>query len=194
MYDFYGIYASCRDAAWRCLIDFDISSLPVKIIGATKRAGIRVVCNSAVNELREGEYGASIFLPSGQWVIVYDDTLSTNEARMVVAHEFGHILLGHEYKYRDYRFTSGKGKLKSEREADMFALRVLAPACVLHELHACDSKRISELCLIPGDAARTRAKRMCVLENRHAYYKSTLEKEVRAKFNNYIKSANSQNK
>ncbi len=193
MYDFYGIYSSCRDAAWRCLIDFDISSLPVKIIGATNRAGIRVICNSAVNELREEEYGASIFLPSGQWVIVYDDTLPISEARMVVAHEFGHILLGHEYKYRDYRFTSGKGKLKSEREADMFALRLLAPACVLHELHACDGNRIAELCLIPKEAANIRAKRMSVLENRNAYYKSTLEKEVRAKFNNYIKSAIAEN-
>lgn len=189
MYDFYGIYASCRDAAWRCLIDFDVSSLPVKLISATKRVGIRVVCNSAVNELREGEYGASIFLPSGQWVIVYDDTLPTSEARMVVAHEFGHILLGHEYKYRDYRFTSGKGKLKSEREADMFALRVLAPACVLHELKIYDSARISELCMIPKDAARTRAKRMSILEERNAFYKSRLEQEVRTKFDNFIKSA-----
>lgn len=188
MYDFYGIYASCRDAAWRCLIDFDVSHLPVKLISATNRVGIRVVCNSDVHELRRGESGASICLPSGEWRIVYDDRLPAAEARMVIAHEFGHILLGHEYKYRDYRFTKGNGKLKSEREADMFAVRILAPACVLHELGVCESTQIAELCMIPKSVASARAKRMRVLEERDAFYKSKLEADVRDKFQEYINS------
>ncbi len=187
MYDFYGVYSSCRDAAWRSLIDFDVCSLPVKLISATNQAGIRVVRNSDAHELRSGELGASVFLPNKIWVIVYDNTLSDAEARMVIAHEFGHILLGHEYKYSDYRFDGGKGKLKSEREADMFALRFLAPACVLHELGALDSTAISELCMIPKSAASARAKRMETLEKRNMFYKSTLEQEVRNKFDGYIK-------
>lgn len=169
MYDFYGIYASCRDAAWRFLIDFDVTELPIKLVAAANRAGIRVIRNSKVSELHDGERGASIYMPDKQWLIVYDDTLPIDEARMVVAHELGHILLGHEYKYGNSRFTSGKSKLKSEREADMFAVRILAPACILHETKIFHSEKIAEACMIPKDIASVRAKRMTVLEGRNMF-------------------------
>lgn len=194
MYDFYGIYASCRDAAWRCLTDFDVRTLPVKLKRAAERAGIRVVRDSKVHELRRGERGASIYLPSGEWVIVYDDTQSTEESRMVIAHEFGHILLGHEYKYRDSRFVCEGRKLKSEREADMFAVRILAPACVLHELSVTDAETISKLCCIPRRTAAERARRMMLLESRNAYYKSELERKVRDSFAEYIEAQRYQKK
>ncbi len=190
MYDFYGIYASCRDAAWRYLIDFDVTELPVKLVSAANRAGIRVIRNSKVNELYDGERGASIYMPDKQWLIVYDDTLPIAEARMVVAHELGHILLGHEYKYGSSRFTSGKSKLKSEREADMFAVRILAPACILHETKTLDSDRIADACMIPKNIATARAKRMTVLEGRNMFYRSELERKVRDKFKGYIEISN----
>ncbi len=186
MYDNYGIYASCRDAAWRFLIDFNICSLPVKLKTAAKMAGIRIVRNSDVKELRGNEVGASIFLPSKEWVIVYDDALKVNEARMVIAHELGHILLGHEYKYSEQRFAYDGKKLKSEREADMFALRILAPACVLHEIGAVNAGKIYTVCDIPIKHAAARAKRMATLEKRNFYYKSELESKVRDKFQKYI--------
>lgn len=186
MYDNYGIYASCRDAAWRFLIDFNICSLPVKLKNAAKMAGIRIVRNSDVNELRGNEVGASIFLPNKEWVIVYDDALKANEARMVIAHELGHILLGHEYKYSEQRFACDGRKLKSEREADMFAMRILAPACVLHEIGALSTDKICAVCDIPIKHASSRAKRMATLEKRSFYYKSELEEKVREKFQKYI--------
>ena len=186
MYDNYGIYASCRDAAWRFLIDFNICALPVKLKAAAKMAGIRIVRNSDVNELHTNEVGASIFLPSKEWVIVYDDALKVNEARMVIAHELGHILLGHDYKYSVQRFAYDGKKLKSEREADMFAMRILAPACILHEIGAIGAEEISTFCDIPMKHAESRAKRMATLEKRNFYYKSKLESEVRDKFQKYI--------
>ncbi len=189
MYDNYGIYASCRDAAWRFLIDFNICSLPVKLKAAARIAGIRILRNSDVKELRGNEVGASIFLPSKEWVIVYDDALKANEARMVIAHELGHILLGHEYKYSEQRFAYDGKKLKSEREADMFALRILAPACILHEIGAVTAGEICTACDIPIKHAAARAKRMATLEKRNFYYKSELESTVRDKFQKYIDSA-----
>lgn len=189
MYEFYGIYASCRDAAWRFLIDFDVTELPIKLVVAANRAGIRVIRNSKVSELHDGERGASIYMPDKQWLIVYDDTLPIDEARMVIAHELGHILLGHEYKYGDSRFPGGKSKLKSEREADMFAVRILAPACILHEARLLDGDKIAEACMIPKAIANARAKRMGVLETRNMFYKSELESQVRDKFKDYIETA-----
>ncbi len=187
MYNYYGIYASCRDAAWRCLLDFDVHRLPVKLLSAAQRAGIRVMRNSDVSELRENESGASIYT-CGRWIIVYDDTLPVSQSRMVLAHELGHILLGHEYKYLSYRFLSEDRKLKSEHEADLFAVRLLAPACVLHELGATSSEDIVELCDIPDDVARQRAQRMKVLEKRSKFYQSELEKRVVNNFSEFIES------
>lgn len=192
MYDYYGIYSSCRDAAWRCHLDFDIRSLPVKLTAVAKRAGILIHKNSGLNELRDKELGASIFA-GGVWHIVYDDRLPYTEARMVLAHELAHIFLGHEYKYTDYRFASGTKKLKSEREADMFAIRLLAPACVLHELGVTDAARIERLCEIPKKAAYQRAARMEVLEKRGAFYKSEDERAVLERFSEYIYSCRASN-
>lgn len=187
MYDYYGVYKSCRDAAWRCHLDFCIRSLPVSLITLAHLARIRIIKDSDVKELRENESGAGIFL-NGQWIIVYDDKLNSPEARLVIAHELGHIFLGHEYKYADLRFCKGVGRLKSEQEADLFAVRLLAPACVLHELSVYNANDIAELCSIPYDAAKKRAERMAMLENRQCFYKSDLEAKVAMNFRQFIDS------
>ncbi len=185
MYDFYGVYTSCRDAAWKCQIDFEIHELPIKVLSITRRAGISVIKNSAVNELRQNETGATIRY-RGNWFIVYDDRLDSGEARMVIAHELGHILLGHEYKFADKRFSIPGKKLRSEHEADMFAIRLLAPACVLHEINITDPETLAKICELPYDTAITRAKRMKELEKRASFYKSPLERKVRDNFSEYI--------
>ena len=185
MYDYYGVYTACRDAAWRCLLDFNVRRLPVKLVTMAKLAGIRVIRDSNANELRRGESGASIFL-DGKWTIVYDDRMPTYESRMVVAHELGHILLGHEYKYSEYRFSRNGKKLKSEYEADLFAVRLLAPACVLHELMITDASEIAKLCEIPQKIAADRAKRMEILEDRSRFYHSELERKVSKNFREFI--------
>lgn len=188
MYDYYGVYTACRDAAWRCHLDFNIRRLPIKLLSITRLAGIRVICDSTVKELRRGEVGASIYA-NGRWSIVYDERMPICESRMVIAHELGHILLGHEYKYYDYRFSDQTKKIKSEYEADMFAIRLLAPACVLHELGITDTETIAELCDIPIKAASARAKRMKVLEKRSRFYKSELEQRVYENFRDFIENS-----
>lgn len=184
-YDYYGIYRVCRDAAWRCLWDFGIDCLPVRVMSAARQMGIHVVRNSESNgELRPDESGAAIYY-NNKWHVVYDDRLPADEARFVLAHELGHILMGHDYKYAESRFDSSR-KIKSEREADMFAMRMLAPAFALHELQAFDAKTIAALCRIPADAAKSRALRMAELEVRGKYYTSKLEKQLRDRFEPYF--------
>ena len=187
MYNFYGIYASCRDAAWRAQIDFRINRLPIKVLAVTRQAGISVIKNSAVNELRKNEYGATIRY-RGSWFIVYDDNLPHDEARMVIAHELGHILLGHQYRFSDHRFGDAGKKLRCEREADMFAERLLAPACILHELGITETEPLAKTCEIPYRIAAKRSKRMKELEERSKFYKSPLEKTVADHFSDYIRT------
>ncbi len=185
-YDFYGVYSTCRNAAWQCQKDFDICRLPVKLKSAANRAGIRILRNSVLGELRGNESGAGIY-HDGKWYIIYDDTLDSPQSRVIIAHELGHILLGHEYKYSDLRFEKSEKKLKCEREADMFAVRLLAPACVLHELGATTADEIARLCDIPRGIAAERARRMKLLEARGAFYKSPLERQVCDKFSDFIR-------
>ncbi len=187
LYAFYGVYKSCRNAAWRCCIDFGIDRMPVKVLDLARRMGIRVVRDSDVHELRADESGASIYFRD-HWIIVYDDSLPPAESRMVLAHELGHILLGHSYKYAKRRFENEKDtKQMSESEADLFAVRLLAPACVLHELHVLDSDGIASLCEIPKKVASKRARRMAILEKRQRYYNDPLERETVACFTDFIR-------
>lgn len=157
------------------------------MLSITRRAGIAVIKNSAVDELRDKESGATIRY-RGNWFIIYDDSLDAHHARMVIAHELGHILLGHEYKFAEQRFSASSKKLRCEREADMFAVRLLTPACVLHELNITDAESIRSLCQVPYSTARERAKRMRELELRSQFYKSPLERQVGANFSAFVKS------
>ncbi len=187
-YACYGLYKSCRDAAWRCHVDFGVDRLPVKLIEMAHKMGIRIVRDSDVHELREGESGASIYYRD-HWIIIYDDKLPNDEARMVLAHELGHILLGHSYKYGNRRFANDNDtKHKSESEADMFAVRILAPAFVLHELGVFDASGIASLCEIPKKTAAKRSARMATLEKRQKYYQNKLEIEALNGFRQFIDS------
>lgn len=149
--------------------------------------GIKVIKNSAVNELRPNESGVSIF--DGQtWYIIYDDAENHKRNRFTIAHELGHILLGHEVL--DGYYTRERKSLKPEieTEADTFAVRLLAPACVLWGLNVYSADEISELCDISYFAAKIREERMKVLCQRNKFLSSPLEKQVFRKFEPFINS------
>ena len=76
---------------------------------------------------------------------------------------------------------------EEETQANQFAARLLAPACVLHEVGATTAEEIRRLCGISMQAAEYRAKRMKDLEKRGRYYTSPLEREVIRQFHSYIR-------
>ena len=182
---FYGIYRACRDSAWRCQLEFNVCRLPVKVISIARLAGIKVVRDSDVRELRRGELAVSIF-DGLRWTVIYDDRLDVRLVRFVTAHELGHIFLGHDYRVGERRFAFSGRKISLEREADMFAVRLLAPAFVLHELGATSPEEIAELCQLPIDQARERAYRMQTLEKRKNFYKSVMERELLERFRPFL--------
>lgn len=184
----YGIYKGLRDAAWQCLIDHKADKLPVDVVGIARESGIRVIKNSAVGELQGNESGLS-FLDGKQWYIVYDDTNTIERCRFTVAHELGHIFLGHEMKQGYVARTSLVGiKPEIEREADMFASRILCPSCVLWALDLHTPEEISQACKVSYTAAKIRAERMAVLYERQKFLTSPLERKVLRNFKEYIKS------
>lgn len=187
---YYAVYKGIRDSAWKCLLDFHLDTLPIDVLKITRDAGIHVIRNSMVNDLLPGERGKAYY--NGiKWIIIYDDLQPTVVSRFTVAHELGHIFLGHELQRLKYADVEEfKRKPKSEQQADQFALRLLCPACVLCGLDLHSPDEISEICRVPHDIAKIRAERMELLYERNKFLISPLEREVYENFEEFIKKKN----
>lgn len=184
----YGIYKGVRDSAWKCLIANDISSFPVNILGIAKRCGIRVLKNTTTYVLAPKEHGRT-FCDGDYWYIVYNDQEPTELSRFTLAHELGHILLGHDIALAKYAgVIQISGKPKSEQQADMFAIRLLCPACIIWALCLHSAEDIASYCRVPLSIAKLRAKRMEELYARNKFLTSPLEKQLYDNFSNYIRN------
>ena len=75
-------------------------------------------------------------------------------------------------------------------KADAFALRLLAPACIIKELDLHTAEEISKYCGIPLSVAKGRAKRMKMLYEKNMFFTNPIEKEVYDNFYSYVKKAN----
>lgn len=182
----YGIYKNARNTAWQCLIDFKINSLPVMVSEIAQNADIRIVKNSVINILDPGRSGKTM-LQDNKFYIIYRDTEPSYRCRFTIAHELGHIFLGHLLintpAYRTFAMRDD-----NESSANVFARDLLSPACVLHELQAVNAFDIAKLCNISLEAASYREKRMRELEMRNAWYLHPLERQVRNQFDDFIKT------
>lgn len=185
----YGKYKNVRNAAWQALIDFRICSLPVRISDITDKLGIKIVGDSDVHELNSGDRGATLNIGSN-WYIIVDNTASVPVQRFTAAHELGHILLGHMMVDK-IRYRTFDKRTEEEQSADMFAARLLAPACILHEIGVTTPDQIKTVCSISITAAEIRAERMKELEHRNKFYLHPLERQVRDQFRDFISSYNS---
>lgn len=182
----YGKYKDARNAAWQCLIDYNVTSMPVSVLDIAKSAGIRVVKNSKVKWLLPNESGISIVVGS-KWFIVYDDSNSRQRYRFTVAHELGHIFLGHKLKKRgNLTQTIKDSESFAEQEANIFASRLLAPACVIWALGLKTANEISYVCDISHTAAEFRAERMETLYKRNRFLSAPLERKVYNNFGSFI--------
>lgn len=187
IYGSYKRYQNARDAAWKALIDFHVCELPVSLSRICKDLGITILDNKHANELQPGENGIAV-MQNDKWYIIFDDTDIYGKQRFTIAHELGHILMGHEMKNGYYTRRDNISKPADETEADIFASRLLAPACVLWGINARTAEQISEVCSISHAAATIRAERMEVLRKRGKFLTSPLERQVYKQFENYIEN------
>ncbi len=191
---YYGIYRNVRNSAWQCLIDSQITSLPVDVLAISKAANVRVVKNSLVDDLLPSEDGKAYY-DGSQWIIIYRDENLVELSRFIIAHELGHILLGHDLanvKYaqaQEFVFQE-----KSEQQADAFALRILCPACVLNDLDCYSKEDIMQYCRLPAKRAENRAQRIKMLRKKNVFLTDPVERQLYEQFEGYIKKQKTPNR
>lgn len=116
----YDNYKKSRDLSWKILYECGINSLPVKVTKVAKFYDIKIVKDTQ-GFLQPTESGLVSFVNDKPYIII-DDSDSTQRKRFTIAHELGHILLNHNYNCLIKEM---------EEEANVFATRLLEPACVL---------------------------------------------------------------
>lgn len=192
----YRDYQNVRDAAWKLLIDCDIREMPIKIGAICKyldirvwsyENGIKIIEHNNLQNLISKTDGFLIFLNDTP-CIFYNDKCTRQRMRFTVAHEIGHLILGHikpDGITTINREVSPKDNPR-ETAANQFAARLLAPACILWWKDIHTAKDISVLCDISMPAATFRAQRMELLYKRDKFFTSPLEKQLFYKFKNAI--------
>lgn len=189
----YKNYQNARDAAWRILLDCGVEQLPVDLTDICRRLGVRVRKYSDTRGLPEAalQTDGLTFYSWGKPVILYNQGKPPARIRFTIAHELGHLVLGHVAPGQ--RTTVNREPSPNddpiETAANQFAVRLLAPACVLWGLDVHTPEEISRLCHISQQAAQFRAERMAVLYRRERFLTSPLEQQVYERFQPFIKEA-----
>lgn len=185
----YGKYKNARNASWQCLIDNNVRILPVKVTEIAINNGILIQRYSTVepDRLQSNESG-STYVFDDKIVIVYRDSEPSQRCRFTIAHELGHIFLGHTLINGKHARKFDLSKPEIESEADVFASRLLAPACVLWGLKLHTAEEIAKVCNISLSAGKVRAERMRVLYKRDKFLSCPLEQQVFRQFKDFIDS------
>lgn len=179
----YSDYKYSRNLAWEILLWEKVTELPVRIAPLCRQMGIRVLLH---DDPVKGD-GYSCILDGVPHIIVSRSCYRPRQ-RFTAAHELGHILLGHVGKYRLVNREPSAADNPVEQTANVFASRLLAPACVLWACNAFTPEAIADLCDISMQSAQYRAERMKLLRDRGKFLVSPLERKVYERFASFIEA------
>ena len=180
----YGDYQKARDLAWQILRREKVRALPVDVVQICRRLGMKVLEHAELAP--EVGDGFSCFLGGVPYIFIRPGQ-SRQRCRFTVAHELGHILLGHVGKYQLVNREPSPQDDPVEQAANIFAARLLAPACVLWGCRVSSAAEIAALCDISPTAAGVRWERMQILLARGKFLASDIERQVYRQFKGYIR-------
>lgn len=188
----YKLYKKSRNLSWDILIRERVCELPVSVSKLCKSMGIEIKYADS-NSKSDGWCQ----ITRNQPIIFINGNCSVQRQRFTAAHELGHILLGHVGKYELVNREPSPNDNPIEHAANVFASRLLAPACVLWGLHIKNAEQIEQLCNISKTSAEFRMKRLNELYEREqeflarkgksCFLSSPLEKQVFVQFQPFIK-------
>lgn len=186
----YNNYKIARDKVWEILIECGICELPINLAEVINHYGIYLIKYSDSdyisrhNSPTEDGYSRLI---DGKPVIYYNDKRSEHRVRFTVAHEIGHVLLGHLSEGETlHRNTEQDTPNPKEQQANIFARDLLMPAVVINQL-ANSAKDISQLCNVSEQSAQIRWLRLQELRQRNKFCLHPCERQVYNNFSTYIK-------
>ena len=177
----YKDYQNTRDTVWRLLIDLNVSELPINTVKVCAELGIKLHYYEPTDE----SDGMSCYINDVPHIFVCS-SVSPERRRFTIAHEIGHIILGHVGKYELVNREPSSTDNPIEQAANVFASRLLAPACVLWGCNVQTAEQIQELCRISKTAAGFRMQRMDELYKRNKFLTSPIERELFSQFANFI--------
>lgn len=206
----YGRYKKIRDIVWKIYINLKISSLPVSVMDICKKLNIIVL--SYEKGMKDDLFITTILIQkelkmgsfclhdteTNKWYIFYDPKIIPREAiKLYLAHELGHIILDHETEKMNVRLRvisfSPRNLIQNweevfEKDAFMFAVRLLCPVGVMAALNIQSAEDIQYICRLPKKFAVERFKRLKELYIKNVFGKSKLEKQVLEQFQDFIKN------
>lgn len=194
----YKKYQTSRDLAWQILINHKIAQLSVKVSDICMANQIKVISyKSGYEFIKDCGLVRNTVSSDGFTfgkMIFYNEQCSIPRQRFTVAHELGHILLHNGQGV--YNREPSEKDIPIEAEANVFASRILAPACVLWGIGVTSAKQISEMCNISMQSAEFRFKRLSELYerekqfmreyNKSCFLMSPLERAVYNQFSDFI--------
>lgn len=191
----YKYYEAARDAAWRTLLDCNVTSLSVNLGDIAKHYNIDIVRYSKCPltqlfnpETISGDGFITKIKNDDDKVIFLNDKIKTyGRRRFTIGHELGHGILNHPIDIIIPRNDEVDSKTDPvEMQANVFSRDILAPACVLYEIGVTTAEQIMQLCDISKTSAEYRLNRLNMLRKRGMFYTSPLEAEVRDRFADFI--------
>lgn len=176
-------YFNTRNEAWKFLIENNVTSYPLDLQQITKQNGWKVldmrsyvIKHPELRKFVKKNEGITIE-SNGRYIILINPANSTLERnRFTIAHEIGHIYLQH---------VSTNNKL-IEKEANMFASRILMPMFLIKELNITSAEELAKISQVSIEAATWRMKRYNEIKDRQKFYTNPLEIKVREQLDEFI--------
>lgn len=193
---------------WKVLLDCGVCTLPVRVSTICRTLGVRL-CSYAQGYpfIQQFHLGAHthdsdgfLFRLDGVPIIFYNQSRPAGRQRFTVAHELGHLLLGHTGPLVNREPHPGDSP--TERAANHFAANLLAPACVLRALEVQSAFHLGELCDLTPRCASFRMEQLNRLYEKDArwlaergrsyFFQSPLEWALYRRFEPFIQARRAQ--
>lgn len=202
----YKKYQKTRDKVWELLLKYGYNALPIKVSEICQEEkitllsysrGMSVIAALGLEEHCKNDGFTAVI--ENRPLLFYNGYCTPQRQRFTIAHELGHIFLGHVStgQFTVLNREPEPDDAPMEQEANVFAARLLAPACVLWGLHIRRAEDIARICDISYQSAVFRAGRMELLYKREkeflsrfhtsCFLRSDLERRVYEQFSSYIR-------